>query len=243
MSSFYRVNIILKHNYCWTTLTELFKDYNLQIDIVGTKICINTEQLEKIMLVKANNRSAVFSFLKEFKRSSSKRCVLGFFPLNKYKNLFLSIIRMEYRGCIDALIYEYNVIMQKQYVYDGFEHWLLIVPSKTTIKNLKLDIGRETLIKKLRVSLISPYELLAYFGKSEVLTSKEREAIFLSYHKGFLDWPRRENLDNLSQILGITKPTTLEHLRKGLKKLVFTSICMNYFDWYHILKDKQLIFS
>mgnify|MGYP000157704515 CR=1 FL=1 len=150
---------------------------------------------------------------------------------------------MEYRGCIDALIYEYNVIMQKQYVYDGFEHWLLITPSKTTIKNLKLDIGREALIKKLRGSLISSYELLAYFGKSEVLTSKEGEAIFLSYHKGFLDWPRRENLDNFSQILGITKPTTLEHLRKGLKKLVFTSICMNHFDWYHILKDKQLIFS
>jgi predicted DNA binding protein len=66
MSSFYRVYITLKHNYCWTALTELFKDYNLQIDIVGTKICINTKQLEKIMLIKANNRSAVFSFLKEF---------------------------------------------------------------------------------------------------------------------------------------------------------------------------------
>ena len=241
IDSFYKVYMILRHYHCWTTLTEYFKDYNLQVDVVTTRVCIYTEQLEKIVLIKASSGRGIFSFLKEFRRSDGGKCVLRIVPLNKHKNLILSIIRMKYRESIDSLLYEYPIIMQREYIYNGFEYWLLIIPSKMIIKDLESSIKNVALIKKLKIGTISPCELLAHFGKSEILTSKEKEIMLLSYYNGILDWSRRESLNNFSQMLKISKPVVLEHLRKGLKKIVEANIYMNYFD-YQISWSEKLGF-
>jgi predicted DNA binding protein len=56
-----------------------------------------------------------------------------------------------------------------------------------------------------------------------ILTDKQRETMAAAYRHGYYDIPKRISSEHLSEKVNLSKPTLLEHLRKGERR-IFTEI-------------------
>ena len=63
-------------------------------------------------------------------------------------------------------------------------------------------------------AIFSEYDLL------RVLTDKQRDIIIEAKKRGYYEYPRKINTRDLSERLGISKATTVEHLRKAEMRLM-----------------------
>jgi predicted DNA binding protein len=57
-------------------------------------------------------------------------------------------------------------------------------------------------------------------SSSGLLTPLEYLVLKRAYEMGYFEWPRRCSLEQLSRDLKLSKSTTLEHLRKAIRKLI-----------------------
>jgi predicted DNA binding protein len=88
----------------------------------------------------------------------------------------------------------------------------ILVPKRSLLKNFVSDLEKSglepDLLKidlRLRIAKLTPTQI---------------RALILAYENGFFDYPKKINLERLSEIMGV-KPSTLDEiLRRGLRKLV-----------------------
>jgi predicted DNA binding protein len=88
----------------------------------------------------------------------------------------------------------------------------IFVPKRSLLKNFVSDLeesGLEPDLLKIDLRL-----------RIAKLTPTQIRALILAYENGFFDYPKKINLERLSEIMGV-KPSTLDEiLRRGLRKLV-----------------------
>lgn len=86
-------------------------------------------------------------------------------------------------------------------------------------ENIKGFLEAITCLGKIdKVSFQTPtYKL---HGLLTCLTNKQREIMILAKKNGYYEYPRRINGDDLARIIGISKASTIEHLRKAESRLI-----------------------
>ena len=115
----------------------------------------------------------------------------------------------------------------KDLIVNGEERLALIVPVSEIIE-LKKDmesIGKvlKFIYRKIRLDDI----FLSIFS----LSKRERESMKLAYLYGFYEMPKKVTLDDLASLLGISKPTIEDYIRRAERKIIKSfSYQLYYYD-------------
>jgi len=102
------------------------------------------------------------------------------------------------------------------------------------LKKNALEVGERDVRVRLKVKRhimrLNPFDLSqvdtsrnvirASSSSSGLLTPLEYLVLRKAYEMGYFDWPKRCSLEQLSRDLKLSKSTTLEHLRKAVRKLI-----------------------
>ncbi|WP_254536277.1 helix-turn-helix domain-containing protein [Halomarina litorea] len=71
-----------------------------------------------------------------------------------------------------------------------------------------------------RIGSVTLGKLKRFDEPSSTLTERQREVVEHAFDRGYFEWPRRANCDELAEDLGVSRATFLEHLRKAEAKLL-----------------------
>ena len=102
---------------------------------------------------------------------------------------------------------------------DGTEHWEMACWDKEPLMQIleRLPKEFEIKLKSITQEKISDIFLPHVMPK---LSDKQKEVIQLAVKRGYYEFPRKVNLDDLAKELKLTKPTIQQHLRIAEKKVV-----------------------
>jgi hypothetical protein len=168
--------------------------------------------------------------------ASSTSVVKELTPLQRSPPVFYMVKRSF--GVQKALL-EVRAIRSGVVFHDvhGVKHFRVVVDSSTRgvlvslVKRYAFEVGERDVWVKLRVRRrvetpnplnVSDFRVAGgvRVSTSTTLTPLEYLVIRRAYELGYFDWPRRCSLEQLSRDLKLSKATTLEHLRRAVRKLI-----------------------
>jgi predicted DNA binding protein len=130
--------------------------------------------------------------------------------------------------CFLKIIYKDEVLKKR---LRGFD--LDIIWTKLDLlsedKNVISVIGENKVLNRFikRIATQGEYKIISYSNSVlekhnllSILTNKQREIILEAKNNGYYEYPREINVNQLSERLGISKSTTIEHLRKAEKRII-----------------------
>ncbi len=109
---------------------------------------------------------------------------------------------------------------------NGSENFRLVSRDKSVLQNLveSLDTGNK--VEKAEYRSVSLNEIFWKYTQQGVsssiygLTEREKETIKNALFSGYYEWPRKNDLNEISKKNSSSKVTTLYHLRKAEKKIM-----------------------
>ncbi len=116
----------------------------------------------------------------------------------------------------DKRIIQIKPVIQK---IDGTEHWEMACWDKEPLIEILNRLPKEFEIKLKSITQTKLDEIFLPHILPK-LSYKQKEVINLAVKKGYYEFPRKVNLDDLAKELKISKPTLQQHLRTAEKKLV-----------------------
>lgn len=205
--------IYLSHD-DWSLLTDKYSEQELRV-IMTTRIP-SLEKLEEnivadvyaadplllnelISKIKSNNRIIKIKVLDTMRTKSEIRALL--------------LMTVKMRGGISELFMNKGAYYISEYITRGLEKWSLVMDDKTFKESILSDLKEKTYSLKIN-------ERENIFTVKNLLTSKEMEILYKAYKLGYFDWPKRIDLKELSEVLGISKSATLQTLRRATNKLI-----------------------
>lgn len=102
----------------------------------------------------------------------------------------------------------------------------VISPSISAIKELQKILSSRGLLENIKIESVSPrynvsivdlYKILLAIAE---LSPKQMETLITAFEKGYFDWPRKMRSDEISRILGFSKATFSQHLRRAEAKIL-----------------------
>jgi hypothetical protein len=98
------------------------------------------------------------------------------------------------------------------------DRWTLVVPrTRSALRAVaRAEDGRSGQMGRIRK--------IRKFVPPRTLTPRQATALEVAYRLGFYAFPRRSNLREVSRILGVTRATTSELLRRAERKMLATEV-------------------
>lgn len=106
-------------------------------------------------------------------------------------------------------------------IQDGREIWTVVTALpredvRTAIREVRREMAADVTLLDVSTPAVEPPPPLG----GDRLSERQREVFELARERGYYGWPRRVSADELAGELGVSKSTTLEHLRKAEAKLL-----------------------
>lgn len=214
MKSVYRVSFKLRHDGCWTTVSEYFPRIAVLTDNV--KFYPFEDKLTAIAYVSAESDARVKEFARYFEESLSlKRRVRLINKLNK--GSYLLFLESNYDMSVSGLLYELQSPFWTEFVHDGIEERQAILLSKESVELLK---DRLSYIGKV-LSFSYDRAYIRYPLIEDIrpfYTTNQLAMLITAYRSGYFEWPRRVSLTELARELGKSKVAVSKELRYIEKK-------------------------
>ncbi len=147
------------------------------------------------------------------------------FIKGKYMNMLIGTKRGH--GIMDSILASGGIPVYPFIAHDGGESYNILHLSRSSLmKNLEL-IEKNNKIYSFDYNFISSGEdvfnltrKLSMDFTTLHLTDTERKVIREALNRGYLDWPRSINLNDLAEEFKISKPSVLLHIRNAEKKII-----------------------
>ncbi len=145
-----------------------------------------------------------FEILNILKEENSKyTCLVKI----KYKSNLLRVLKLFH---VENIIYDLPFIVSEEKIVFAF-----IADSKTLKKLLQI-VKPLGFIKNISFQKVAFSEYTAL----SCLTERQKEVVIAAKKHGYYEFPRRITPEELSKELGISKATTIEHLRKAENRII-----------------------
>jgi len=138
--------------------------------------------------------------------------------LQKKENRYICLIKAKYFKSLSSLAKKFNIDI----IWDTpsiFTKEKMIVSVSGDEENLKKILNLFKQVGEVnKVSFVkSTYSEQTILS---CLTEKQKEIIIAAKNNGYYDYPRKINSKELSQKVGLSKPTVVQHLRKAEERLI-----------------------
>ncbi|QXJ28726.1 Bacterio-opsin activator domain-containing protein [Saccharolobus shibatae B12] len=207
------VTFEIDHEDCWSKLTS---DYPVLIKTIFAKPSKGKDYILGMDEVKTHNRRAFKGFLKSFRRDKSIYEIVQIIELDSRRGIYRILFKERYENMIMGIIENYMTLYMKDLIKDGNERLLLIMPSDEVVA-LKRDLETLGEIHYFNAKRVDFNDFIPTFFD---LSEQERNAVLQAIRLGYYEYPRKINLEELGKIMGISKPTLEEYLRKAEKKVM-----------------------
>lgn len=124
------------------------------------------------------------------------------------------------RSINDALVSNGFIPDKAVWIHDGREYWTVIIEQDRESIQDSLDVVRKEMDADIEIQHItSDNRETGGVLRRGILSERQREVFELARERGYYNWPREVSATDLAEELGVSKATTLEHLRKAEVKL------------------------
>lgn len=127
----------------------------------------------------------------------------------------------ENRSINDALVSNGFIPDEAVWIHDGREYWNVVIEADRERIQERIDAISEEMNADIEIQHITTGNRDAGGVLDHgILSERQREVFKLARDRGYYEWPREVSATELADELGVSKATTLEHLRKAEAKIM-----------------------
>ena len=139
--------------------------------------------------------------------------------LRKIGNKYTCLFKMEFKGTLMKILKRFNVediIYDLPYILSEKKFVISFIGDNRMIKKVLKALKTLGIIRNISVQKATFTE----FNILSCLTDRQKEIILLAKKNGYYKFPRKITAGELAKKLGISKTTTIEHLRKAENRII-----------------------
>lgn len=197
------VSVGIRHRNCWHY--KLSRTLKATIIVKYTYMLPN-RQLYGYQTIVSNRIGELEPFLKSLPE------IRKYSILSQSSDRAEVITWAEQSSIIENIIKMNCVFVGPTVVQDGVENWHIMAPTRDELKSV--------------IGALEQCADIAYIrngdtpGGSDGLTEKQALALRTAIDLGYFDTPRRASIKQVSERMGVSPSTAIEHLRKAEKKVL-----------------------
>ncbi len=219
MEGLKKVVLKLWHPGCWSIeTTKINPEVYLSVEgafKIGKEIRANF----KLVAENYNSLKKYISDIKKFEHLAKDVLVIGKSDLEAYIHGRFPTESTFYENVFSLEFMPTDIIISK-----GHEYWTLLIYDeklKETFEGLSemKDVEFEVIsVSRLKSLEEKPQDFIEEISSN--LSIKQKKVLLEAYKSGYFDWPRKMNLNELSERFGIAKSTCLHHIRTAEQKIL-----------------------
>ncbi|AWR98511.1 helix-turn-helix domain-containing protein [Metallosphaera hakonensis] len=191
-----RVTVGVRHEGCWTS------------EVKDGTVTINLEVYPDRGYLRSWLISSSRELRTKMREHKSVRKVNRVYETRESTLLdFLNV----FHGSVAGLLYSREVLILGNYNRGGEEFWTFVTTGSAMneILNELSSLGK--------ITTVSEEDYVPYFPS---LTEMERRVFWMALNRGYLNYPRDVEAEDLARVLGVSKVTFLYHWRNAQKKIM-----------------------
>ena len=211
------VNFKISHEGCWTLLGE---ELPVKIHTLISKPERDKDRILGFIEIQSGSASSFGSFVRRFGRHPTVKKVISVTNIAGSKHHYKILFLERYDQMLTGLLDNYTVMFENDAISGGYENLSVVVPSEE-VNGLRQDlqnIGRVFDFKFMRV------DEEKYLKFNLTLSESEIKILKIAYSTGYYELPKRTYLEGISMLVGLSKSTVEEHLRKAENKIINSEI-------------------
>lgn len=127
----------------------------------------------------------------------------------------------ESRSINDALVSNGFIPDEAVWIHDGREYWNVVIDADRDRIQDRIDAISDEMDADIEIQHITTGNRdTGGVLQRGILSERQREVFKLARERGYYEWPREVSAKELADELGVSKATTLEHLRKAEAKIM-----------------------
>ncbi|MCL4336201.1 MAG: helix-turn-helix domain-containing protein [Candidatus Thermoplasmatota archaeon] len=220
------VHAKLKHDGCWSELTESHEDFFV------SNVNLSMNSLEKSssasVLIRVPRQNDFMEFKNAIKRSNSIRSINQILNISNSRNNHLNFLNFSgiYGNTIATIIFEEGSPYFHYHFENGIEYWTFLVNSRNILSEITERFSQISTIKSLEVERISNDMILRILSENSTslvqafMTKLQWDILKNAYRSGYYEKPHKISTTELSKRVARSPSTVNDHLRTIEKKIM-----------------------